>query len=288
MTTTLIQHMKIMAEQAIDIIQKETANFTAHIKTSYAGVEDDLVTTADVAAQDMYQAYIEKYFPDDGIIGEESLNKPSKNGRYFTIDPLDGTKAFGRRQSNGVGTMIAHVDEFGTVDAAVVGDVNTGELYYFGPNQAPTRKRFGVESELVKISDHKLNDVYALLRRHPEEYPRLIQDIVNNTKGGMFKGLGVESGSIGTVLARLWKDELQLVGIETGFNTPWDNTPCQGIAQQLGIVHLTIDPATYEIQTVGPELHTKIAKRAYPGIMFREQYLPEILAWIEEWKAKNA
>jgi fructose-1,6-bisphosphatase/inositol monophosphatase family enzyme len=286
MKNTLLQHMKIMADNAIDIIQKETADFTAHVKTSYSGVDDDLVTTADVAAQDMYQTYIEKYFPNEGIIGEEDLNKPSENGRYFTIDPLDGTKAFGRRQSNGVGTMIAHVDENGAVDAAVIGDINTGELYFFGPDQVPMRRRFGVESELTKVSLHQLKNVYTILRDHPEEYPLLVQDMI--IKGGLFKDINIEAGSIGTILARLWKDEVQLVVIKPGYDTPWDNTPFIGMHKQLDIVEIVLNPNTFDLEIVEPTLPKEIRKREYPVLIIRKQYVPELLVWADEWRVKNA
>lgn len=281
--------MIIMADKAIDIIQKETANFTAKVKTSYGGKDDDLVTTADFAAQDMYQEYIEKYFPNDGIIGEENLNKESKNGRYFTIDPLDGTKAFGRKQSNGVGTMIAHVDEFGKVDAAVVGDINTGELYFFGPDQVPTRRRFGVKSELTKLSFKKLKDTYVILRDHPEEYPLLIQDVIRQkSRGGIFKDLSIESGSIGIILAKLWKDEVQMVVIKPGYDTPWDNTPFIGMNNKLDIVELILDTNTLELQINYPKLPLDINKRDHPVIFVRKQYVPELLAWADEWRVKNA
>lgn len=280
--------MIIMADRAIDIIQKETANFTTKVKTSFSGKEDDLVSTADFAAQDMYQTYIEEHFPDDGIIGEEDLNKPSKNGRYFTIDPLDGTKAFGRRQSNGVGTMIAHVDENGVVDAAVIGDINTGELYFFGPDHVPTRRRFGVESELTKVSLHKLKDVYVILKDHPEEYPLLAQDMVRQTsREGIFKDLNIESGSIGIILAKLWKDEVQLVVLKPGYDTPWDNTPFIGIHKQLDIVEIVLNPNTFDLEIVEPALPKEIRNREYPVLIIRKQYVPELLAWAEEWRVKN-
>ena len=67
---------------------------------------------------------------------ESSPNKDSLSetqvgeGSYITVDPLDGTKAFIRRQSHGVGTMVAMVEE-GQVVSAYVGDVNTQEIYGF-------------------------------------------------------------------------------------------------------------------------------------------------------------
>ena len=53
-------------------------------------------------------------------------------GTFFTVDPLDGTKAFVRRQSHGVGTMVALVEQ-GRVVSAYVGDINTQEIYGYRP-----------------------------------------------------------------------------------------------------------------------------------------------------------
>jgi fructose-1,6-bisphosphatase/inositol monophosphatase family enzyme len=201
MTTTLTQHLIVMATNAIALIQKEAATFVAKQKIGYDGLNTDLITTADIAAQNMYQQYIETEFPEEGIIGEESLNKIAVNYKYFTIDPLDGTKAFGRKQSNNVGT-------------ACVGDVNTGELYYFGPDQHPTRKRFGVESLLdtpICQTGDELATMYVSLRKHTEEYPCLVQDLVNKNRGGIFKDISIENGSIGIQFTRLWKGEVGMI-----------------------------------------------------------------------------
>lgn len=54
------------------------------------------VTAADRECERLIVARIEEAFPDDGILGEEGANKPSRNGRKWIIDPIDGTRDFVR------------------------------------------------------------------------------------------------------------------------------------------------------------------------------------------------
>ena len=51
----------------------------------------DLVTNADLKAEEILIEAITKYFPEDGVISEESDEVISSNGRSWLIDPLDGT-----------------------------------------------------------------------------------------------------------------------------------------------------------------------------------------------------
>ena len=37
---------------------------------------------------------IQRYFPEDGIVGEEGTNRDSKSGFTWVLDPLDGTTNF--------------------------------------------------------------------------------------------------------------------------------------------------------------------------------------------------
>lgn len=59
--------------------------------TSYKGEHHDLVTEADIAAQDYAEKILRERFPEDGIIGEEGLNITGVSNRYWIIDPIDGT-----------------------------------------------------------------------------------------------------------------------------------------------------------------------------------------------------
>lgn len=54
----------------------------------------DPVTEADKAAERAMRRLIERRYPDDGIFGEEYGEKPSRSGRRWVLDPVDGTRAF--------------------------------------------------------------------------------------------------------------------------------------------------------------------------------------------------
>jgi histidinol phosphatase-like enzyme (inositol monophosphatase family) len=70
------------------------------------------VTAADRAAERLVRERIEARFPDDGVLGEEEPETSGRSGRRWTVDPIDGTKAFTR----GVplySTLLALDDEHG-------------------------------------------------------------------------------------------------------------------------------------------------------------------------------
>jgi len=64
------------------------------IGNKHGGAGFDPVTEADRAAERAMRAMIENAYPDDGILGEEFPEKPSRNGLKWVLDPVDGTRAF--------------------------------------------------------------------------------------------------------------------------------------------------------------------------------------------------
>jgi myo-inositol-1(or 4)-monophosphatase len=54
----------------------------------------DPVTEADRSAERAMRRMIEARHPDDGILGEEYGEKPSRSGRRWVLDPVDGTRSF--------------------------------------------------------------------------------------------------------------------------------------------------------------------------------------------------
>ncbi|PHR92411.1 MAG: histidinol-phosphatase [Robiginitomaculum sp.] len=65
-----------------------------HAENKAGGTEFDPVTEADIAAEKCLRAGIEIAFPQDGIVGEELADKPSRNGWSWCLDPIDGTRGF--------------------------------------------------------------------------------------------------------------------------------------------------------------------------------------------------
>ncbi len=57
------------------------------------------VTVADRECEKLITRRIRENFPGDGILGEEGALVPSRSGRRWLIDPIDGTRDFVRRNS---------------------------------------------------------------------------------------------------------------------------------------------------------------------------------------------
>lgn len=225
--------MRELARRAAIAIRERCDNFEAQQKLGYGGTMDDVKTDADDAAQAIYLKGFEENFPDFGVIGEENnLHIESKNGAFFTVDPLDGTKAFIRGQSEGVSTMIALVDD-GEVIAAYVVDVNTLETYGYRPGSSKVHRIRATGSPTTLSarpwSTAKSHEVYGLLRDPPEKYGPLARLTAMS-----FRNYQVIGSSIGTWAARLWKGEVGALMLPAGFETPWDSTPVIGISEKLG------------------------------------------------------
>jgi fructose-1,6-bisphosphatase/inositol monophosphatase family enzyme len=245
--------MKEMVRRAIQVIRNQRFVFDAQHKLHLDGSLNDLVTTADYEAQQVYLRVIKNCFPDYGIIAEEDGLRVDcrMEGRqlYFTIDPLDGTRAFSRRQSAGVGTMVALV-EGEKVLSAYVGDVMTQEIYGYRPGSGQVHRisEFDV-AERLQRRESPIEDGYLLLRDQPKNYGQPVSRLIER-----FAGVDVEGGSIGISFARLWKGEVEAVLTGPHFSTPWDSAPLIGISRRLGYRFLKLDAegGMEEIEPVPP------------------------------------
>ena len=72
----------------------------------------DPVTDADRDAEERLRHLILKEFPDDAIVGEEFTDRPGTSGYTWTLDPIDGTRAF-----------VAGVPVWSTLIAVSEGDI---------------------------------------------------------------------------------------------------------------------------------------------------------------------
>ena len=252
--------MHCAVSEAIRKIREYVCVFNVRTKRTHYK-ESDTVTDADFAAQRNYVAWIQRGWPDFGIIAEEDDLKVEGNP-YFTIDPLDGTKAFVRRSSQGIGTMLSLVDGEDII-AAYVGDVMTGEIYGYGPDDILVNYwTYGSNVGLCINSDRPLSEQYAVLRERPNDYHPLVQKMVGR-ETPLVKNIEVLSGSIGLTYAKLWKGEVGMVAIPSSYDTPWDSNPIYGINRALGfvdylvhgenLIHWKNQPVT-EISQVGERI----------------------------------
>jgi histidinol phosphatase-like enzyme (inositol monophosphatase family) len=94
----------------------------------------DPVTAADTAAEAAIRALLAEHRPDDGILGEEEAAKPSRSGRTWIVDPIDGTRAFLAGLPSWC-VLIALVEEGGPV-LSVIDQPHIGERFFGSTGQA--------------------------------------------------------------------------------------------------------------------------------------------------------
>ena len=84
--------------RAVDIVQRAGQLTLQWFQSPSLAVERKRdgtpVTEADRAGERFIRDELHRYFPDDGIVGEEFPAHPGTSGRTWYIDPIDGTKAF--------------------------------------------------------------------------------------------------------------------------------------------------------------------------------------------------
>ena len=270
----------------VEVIREEASIYTQESKQGYDPSREDLVTSADKKAQALYVERIKINFPGFGIVGEEEgLNiepAPSHLGKRFIIDPVDGTGAFARDQSHGVGSMLAMVvgDE---VVSAYVSDINTGELFGYYGDGPVTRTRFGVEKPLVFDSVTSLSKQFALLLKPVHKYPsRIVEMVMETSLGGLCKEYEVSGGSIGILFSRLWKGEVGIMVTAPGYNTPWDCAPFVGINRKLGIIRIVVDQNTGEIVVRDLNVPLSVQKKNYFEVFVHESKAKEVLVLLRE------
>ncbi len=238
-------HVGLVMREACERAMRHMLRLRFKVELEEKGIKadgsTDWVTRADTECQEIIVKLLREHFIDQlgwGLIcEEEGLRLPCQvpdANIYFTVDPIDGTSAYGRRVSHGFGPMLSLVQN-GEVVAVCIGDATTGELYYYRPNSDKTHRliRVGDEVEVVPLAidpDRKLARQYLLLRNVPAKHG----DIVKEMCLDLNRGVSVAEGSIGLSMARLWKGEVGSCVLNAQKITPWDDTPIIGMSLRLG------------------------------------------------------
>ncbi len=229
--------LKEMVRRAIETIKASQFSFEAKEKTNPLSGNGDIVTSVDLEVQKLYLHLIQTCLPDFGIIAEEDSLRIDEHKRFcLTIDPLDGTRAFIRGQSHGVGTMIALLDG-DKISSAYIGDVNTKEIFGYRPNGTKVHhvSQYNVGRELLADATIKLADQHLLTRFSPTSFSESIRRFFKiDSRKSLFEGFEIGSGSIGMEFTRLWKREVGGILIRPLTVTPWDFNPIVGISENLG------------------------------------------------------
>ncbi len=128
----------------------------------------DPVTEADRRIEAAIVSALATARPDDGVLGEEGAERPSRSGRTWVIDPIDGTRAF----VAGLPTwcvLIALCDEDGPA-LSVIDQPFTGERFY-GADRASLRGAWlerGGSREPIRAGETRRLDEAVLSTTDPD------------------------------------------------------------------------------------------------------------------------
>lgn len=253
--------MKEAVRRAMVAIRGARFSFEARVKGVSPRGAIDLVTTADHAAQRVFVKLLREWFPTFGVVAEEDklsvpCTEPDRD-LWFSVDPLDGTKAFVRRQSHGIGTMLALICD-DRVIASCVGDIMTQEVYSTRPESDEVYRisEFGVAEALRVDPERTLAEQLLQLRDRPERYSPMIRAMVTGPEP-LFDGYEITGGSIGISMARLWKSEIAAEVLRPGRSEPWDLCPVAGMCDKLGFVYVELDPDTGKVRVIDPPVSAR-------------------------------
>jgi len=90
---TRLDHIYVLSRIARGITLPLFAN-PKGVENKASGGAYDPVTQADIDAEDALRASIRETFPEDSIEGEERPDHRGSNAFSWTLDPIDGTRAF--------------------------------------------------------------------------------------------------------------------------------------------------------------------------------------------------
>ncbi|MEQ8404725.1 MAG: inositol monophosphatase family protein [Oceanicaulis sp.] len=110
------------------------------------GAEFDPVTAADRGVEAEIRSVLAEARPEDGVLGEEQAETPSRSGRTWVIDPIDGTRAF----IAGLPTwcvLIALQDETGPI-LSVIDQPHIGERFFGITGEASWLERDSARTNL--------------------------------------------------------------------------------------------------------------------------------------------
>ena len=210
-----------IAERAGTLLLDRPAKLDIDTKSS----DIDIVTQMDRASEKLIVDAILAARPDDGIIGEEGADRPSKSGYTWVIDPIDGTVNYFYNM-HGWSVSIAVKDDKGPI-VGVVYAPTLNSMYTATRgggaflNGAPIKCNDPVELNLAMISTgfHYREEIRKL---EVEQFNRLIlkvRDIRRNGSAALdicHVAAGLVDGYFEMGLYHWDRDAASLIATEAG------------------------------------------------------------------------
>ena len=207
-----IEVSKMLAEKASKLIMEVyTSDFSVTQKEKNMGP----VTEADLASDRLIVEGLQKFFPEDRVVSEESgaKNPENQGKRVWFIDPLDGTREFVKKNgefSIHIGLAVEGVPVFGLVYVPV-----TGECAYGGKGFGACYENSQGISKPLSCSGNKEGDKTLISSHHYGKHYEEIKRILAPEKE-------IRRGSVGGKVLRICLGEADYLFYSGNQIMVWD------------------------------------------------------------------
>jgi myo-inositol-1(or 4)-monophosphatase len=208
----------------------------------------DVVTAADHAAERLVVDHLEAWRPDDGVIAEEGNRRPSRSGRTWVIDPVDGTYNFVHGLDWWCSAVALVVDDPSARSGidVVLGAVyhpDEDALYVGGPGLPTTRNG----EPIPPVADVDLAHTCATTYLHPPFLDGEVGEAFARAVGGAATLRMLGSGSLDLIAVARGQ-----LGVFVQHSVaPWDWYPSTAILRGVGGATRRLEAAGVEWSVAG-------------------------------------
>lgn len=218
--------------------------FREEFDTDTKDGKTDYVTTADYEAQEAAVRVVRDAFPEDGIVAEEGEAAKSvpENGRFWVIDPIDGTSNFVRGMPVWTSSVALVVD--GEPVAAANHMPVVGDTYVAGDEGV------SLNGDAVCVSDATDHEGFSVVptvwweHHRRDEFAELSGRIVN-TFGDMLR-VGSAQASLSMLASGAVEGVVTNVEVE-----PWDSVAGVHMVRRGGGVVTDVDGERWTTDSEG-------------------------------------
>lgn len=209
--------------------------------------DSEPVTQADRIANELIVSGLQREFPGDGILAEESVDTTRRLGksRVWLVDPLDGTNGF--IAGNGDFAVQIGLAEEGEVIVAVVYAPLSGVLYRAVRGEGTWIERPQVEPEKAHVSEVRELSEMRLAASRSHRSPRMNKVV---QRFGFREE--VQRGSVGIKIGLLIEQQCDVYIHLSPRTKQWDTCAPQLILTEAGgrITDLFGEPLNYNVPDV--------------------------------------
>lgn len=166
------------------------AREAAPIFTKYFGVahtewkEDNTpVTPGDIEINNLIIQRISETYPEDTVIGEEASSTTKSNGRFWAVDPIDGTQPY--ELGLPLSTIVIALIERGIAKVAVIYEPISDIMYYAEAGKGAFKNDQPIRCNTF---DEVARNYFATSSHLPKEYISVggLHDKIELTKGKVY------------------------------------------------------------------------------------------------------